>query len=90
MPGLPTERTDKVLKLARLVQIVAVEGQTIISALESSLPDFEDAIQHFAAARVADVTGPLTRDPKASPPVPFPGFSRLRRCSLFPSHRFSV
>ena len=60
----PSERTEKLTKLARLVQVVAVDGQVIAQALASGRPDFEDAIQYFAAAGIPDLAAIVTRDPK--------------------------
>ena len=60
----PAERTDKLLKLARLTQVVAVDETVILRALESQSRDFEDAIQQFAATSIAAITAIITRDPK--------------------------
>lgn len=60
----PAERTDKLLKLARLTQVVAVDETVILRALESQSRDFEDAIQQFAATGIAAITAIVTRDPK--------------------------
>jgi len=49
---------------AWLVQVVAVDGQFIAQALASGRPDFEDAIQYFAAAGVPGLAGIVTRDLK--------------------------
>ena len=60
----PAERRDKLAKLARLVQVVAVDGLVITQALAGGLSDFEDAIQYFAAISVPAITHIVTRDPK--------------------------
>lgn len=50
-------------ELAKLVQIISVTPEHIRLALAADLPDFEDAIQFFAALEAqADII--VTRDPK--------------------------
>ncbi|MGI4874639.1 MAG: type II toxin-antitoxin system VapC family toxin [Janthinobacterium lividum] len=60
----PAERRQKLAKLTRLIQIVAVDGAIITQALEGGLTDFEDAIQYFAAASIPAIEAIVTRDPK--------------------------
>jgi len=58
--------TGEVVQLFRLVSTVAVNEQVVGRALRANLPDFEDAVQLFAALEAgADVI--VTRDPKGFP-----------------------
>ncbi len=59
-----TERRDKLSKLARLVTVVAVDASVIDQALTSALPDFEDALQYYAASSISAIECLVTRDPK--------------------------
>ena len=60
----PAERRDKLLKLTRLVQIVAIGGPVVEQALASDMSDFEDALQYFAARSIPAISYIVTRDPK--------------------------
>ena len=51
-------------KLARLVQVTAVDAALVEAALESAFTDVEDAMQHFAALTVPGVEAIVTGDPK--------------------------
>lgn len=51
-------------KLARLVQVTAVDAAVVEAALESTFTDVEDAMQHFAALNVPGVEAIVTGDPK--------------------------
>lgn len=59
----------------------AVDSQVIGQALQAELPDFEDAVQLFAAlAANADVI--VTRDPKGFPNSPIPILDPLAALNL--------
>ena len=58
--------TDGVAHLFRLVTTVAVDKQVVGRALQASLPDFEDAVQLFAAL-AAGADAIVTRDPQGFP-----------------------
>ena len=49
-------------RLAQLVNIVAVDATTVQQAIAGAFQDFEDAIQHYAAASVAAIEGIVTRN----------------------------
>ena len=51
-------------KLARLVQVVAIDAAVVQAALESDFADVEDAMQFFAALTVPSVEALVTGDPK--------------------------
>ena len=51
-------------KLARLVQVTAVDVTVVEAALESAFTDLEDAMQHFAALAMPGVEAIVTGDPK--------------------------
>ena len=51
-------------KLARLVQVTAVDAAVVEASLESAFTDVEDAMQHFAALALPEVEAILTGDPK--------------------------
>ena len=51
-------------KLARLVQVVAVDAAVVQQALDSAFADVEDAMQYFAAAGQPLVEAIVTGDPK--------------------------
>ena len=51
-------------KIARLVQVTAVDAAVVEAALESAFTDVEDAMQHFAALNVPGVEAIVTGDPK--------------------------
>ena len=51
----------KILRAA--VNIIRVDEKTIDSALNSNIPDFEDAVQHFAALSI-DCAAIITRNTK--------------------------
>ena len=51
-------------QLAQLVEVLPVDSGTIRGALASGLPDFEDAVQYFAALAEPAVQAIVTRDPK--------------------------
>lgn len=61
--GAETAR-EMLRKLARLVQITAVDAAVVEAALESDFTDVEDAMQHFAALTVPGVEAIVTGDPK--------------------------
>jgi len=52
------------IDLRRLVHVVAVDEPVIDQSLHTNLPDFEDALQHFAAASMPAIEVIVTRDPK--------------------------
>ena len=58
------ERISKLSKLARLVRIVSVDAAIVQQALAVESADFEDSLQHFAAASVPVIEAIVTRDPK--------------------------
>nr|WP_125916501.1 PIN domain-containing protein [Hymenobacter coccineus] len=60
----PAECTDKLVKSSALVQIIAVDSNTIRKSLAAGFTDFEDALQSFAAASVPAIEAIITRDPK--------------------------
>ncbi|UOQ55259.1 PIN domain-containing protein [Hymenobacter cellulosivorans] len=51
-------------KLTRLVQVVSVDATTVQQALAAGFPDFEDALQYFAATAAPAITAIITRDPQ--------------------------
>lgn len=58
--------TNGVAQLFRLVTTVAVDEQVVGRALQANLPDFEDAVQLFAALE-AGADAIVTRDPNGFP-----------------------
>ncbi|MBC8081702.1 MAG: hypothetical protein H7Z21_00695 [Hymenobacter sp.] len=50
--------------LAQLVEIVPVDAATVRQALAAGFPDFEDALQYFAATSVPALEALITRDLK--------------------------
>ena len=63
--SIALERTVELLtELAQQVQIVAVDARAVQQALTASFPDFEDALQYFAATTIPDLDAIITRDPK--------------------------
>jgi predicted nucleic acid-binding protein len=50
--------------LTQLIQVAAVDAATVQQALQAGFPDFEDALQYFAAKAVPAITAIITRDPK--------------------------
>lgn len=58
--------TQALAKLATQVVTVAVDTAIIEQALQAGRPDFEDAVQYFAAL-AADTDLLVTRDPKGFP-----------------------
>lgn len=51
-------------QLQQYLQVAAVDAATVRQALSSDFPDFEDALQHFAAASVPAIEAIVTHDPK--------------------------
>ena len=51
-------------KLEQLVQVVAVDARAVQQALTAGFPDFEDALQYFAATTISALDAIITRDPK--------------------------
>ena len=51
-------------ELTRQVQIVAVDARAVQQALTAGFPDFEDALQYFAAVALPAIDAIITRDPK--------------------------
>lgn len=49
-------------ELTDLVEILSVGEKEIFSAMKSGFPDFEDAIQHFAALQDPQIQGIITRN----------------------------
>ncbi len=60
----PDERTDKLTKLMKLVQIVAVDAEVLRQALAAGFTDFEDALQNYAATSAPAIEAIVTRDPR--------------------------
>ena len=58
--------TGELAGIFRLVTTVAVDEQIIGQAIQAGLPDFEDAVQLFAAL-AAGADAIVTRDPKGFP-----------------------
>lgn len=52
------------IDLKRLAHVVAVDESVIEQSLHADFPDFEDALQHFAANAVPTIEAIITRDPK--------------------------
>ncbi|UOQ74508.1 type II toxin-antitoxin system VapC family toxin [Hymenobacter cellulosilyticus] len=50
--------------LLPIVQVLSVDASTVQQALAAGFPDFEDALQYFAATAVPSITAIVTRDPK--------------------------
>ena len=57
---------ELLLDIADIVTIVAVDSRNVNDALRSSFPDFEDALQYFAAEAETEpaIEAIVTRDPK--------------------------
>lgn len=60
----PLPAREALRKLARLVQVVAIDAAVVRAALESDFADVEDAMQYFAALTVPNVEALVTGDPK--------------------------
>ena len=58
----PQAALSMVAKLEQLVVVVTVDAATVRQAITGSLPDFEDGIQHYAAASVAAIEAIITRN----------------------------
>ena len=58
---------ELLLDIADIVTIVAVDSRNVNDALRSSFPDFEDALQYFAAEAETEpaIEAIVTRDPKS-------------------------
>ncbi|WP_310393529.1 PIN domain-containing protein [Hymenobacter sp.] len=61
--GTTTTRS-LLVDLSEVVAVALVDSRMVNDALRSSFPDFEDAVQYFAAADIPDLAAIVTRDPK--------------------------
>ena len=66
--------------LARIVVIAPITAEMIREALQASLPDFEDAVQFFAAL-AAGADAIVTRNPKGFPTQQVPVLNPLAALS---------
>jgi predicted nucleic acid-binding protein len=55
---------SKLDSLSKMLSILKVEEQTIIKALASGFPDFEDSIQYFSAKENRKIDAIITRNTK--------------------------
>lgn len=53
---------DKLKQLLEIVDVLAMDRQTVLSAIHSQFKDFEDALQNFAAQNSSEVNIILTRN----------------------------
>ena len=60
----PQPAREALRKLARLVEVAAVDAATVQAALDSAFVDVEDAMQYFAAAALPAVEAIVTNDLK--------------------------
>ena len=58
------QATAVLIELEQLVQVVSVDARAVQQALTAGFPDFEDALQYFAAAAIPTIDAIITRDPK--------------------------
>jgi predicted nucleic acid-binding protein len=55
---------DKLKQLLSIIDIIKMDKNSVINALNSDFKDFEDALQNFAAIEIGEITIILTRNIK--------------------------
>ena len=63
-PGASQQAQQVLLQIKPLVTLVAVDDQVVTAALAAGFPDFEDALQYYAALSVPVIELLVTRNGK--------------------------
>ena len=59
-----TKVIEKLKQLRTILQVIPMNGDVVLKALDSGFDDFEDALQNYAAVRVKQIDAIITRNVK--------------------------
>ena len=59
-----TKVIEKLKQLRTILQVIPMNGDVVLKALDSGFDDFKDALQNYAAVRVKQIDAVITRNVK--------------------------
>ncbi len=55
---------DKLKQLISIIDVISIDREVVVNALNSTFADFEDALQNFSAIKAKNIQVIITRNPK--------------------------